>query len=104
MEAFSKGVLLNMDVYITILKNIYRKMNCRYEVKSDLTQDQYEELLNQILAKLEEFKIKIDPEVMDQIMFAGLNDLDSSSRRRTEQISVRRSTNKDSAIIRRTIF
>ncbi len=79
-------------------------MNCRYEVKSDLTQDQYEELLNQILAKLEEFKIKIDPEVMDQIMFAGLNDLDSSSRRRTEQISVRRSTNKDSAIIRRTIF
>jgi hypothetical protein len=79
-------------------------MNCRYELKSDLTQDEYEELLNQILTKLEEAKVKIDPEVMEQIQFAGLNDLDSNSRRRTEQISVRRSTNKDSLITRRTIF
>lgn len=104
LEAFNKRILLNMDVYITVLKNIYRKMNCRYEMKSDLTQDEYEELLNQILKKLEELKINIDPEVMEQIQFSGLNDLDSGSRRRTEQISLRRSSNKETIITRRTIF
>jgi len=36
-ETFKKKIILNNEVYLNVLKNLYKKINSRYATKNDLS-------------------------------------------------------------------
>lgn len=93
-----------MDVYFTILRNLYRKLNARFKLDNDLSQDEYEKILNDVKQGLDDLKVEIDPNVWAELEFSGLDDNQPGSRRRTDQTTSRKSFHKNSNVTRRTIF
>ena len=104
LETFEKKMVLNQEVYINVLKNLYKKLNSRYALKADLSQEEYEEYLRLIMKNMGELKIELDPKIMKEIEETGLEETDGI-RRCTDQSNKRASApNKGSFVYRRTIY
>ena len=104
-ETFEKRKVLNHEVYFNILRNLYKKINSRYAMKSDLSQEEYEEIIRKIHENLDSLKIKLDETLLQQIQESGMEEF-NMDRRSSDQYTRKRGNSNASYqhIQRRTIY
>lgn len=108
-ETFVKRKYLNHEVYFNVLKNLYKKINARYAMKGDLSQEEYEQFITKIFEKLDELRIVLDKNVLKEIQTKGFDDYETE-RRSSDNLGRKRTyTNNNSGskyqhVHRRTMY